>query len=259
MDIGSGVSDDDFFHLTCHIEPGLIHKIEKGEFVELEKLLPKEKFGKNDEGRLEWVHRDGGTFLVPAQEDNKIGSFRCLEQAFRAYATIYCGANPQRSKEIWQYITVINTTAASYTWDNVYNYDITFRHLMTFNPQCSWAVTYNQMWNLSMRDPIPRNNNKYGGNYQHFSSGRYVVSKNNGNSSTNPMQVRRNKSDYCWNFNKKVPCKFGAKCKFIEMCKYCDSPSHGVNACVKLQKKENYRAPSNAQNGSSNGTGTGAA
>ena len=45
--IGSGVSDDDFFHLTCHIEPNLIHKIEKGEFVELEKLLPKEKFGKN--------------------------------------------------------------------------------------------------------------------------------------------------------------------------------------------------------------------
>ena len=29
MNIGSGVSDDDFFHLTCHIEPSLIHKIEK--------------------------------------------------------------------------------------------------------------------------------------------------------------------------------------------------------------------------------------
>ena len=38
MNIGSGVSDDDFFHLTCYIDPTLIHKIEKGEFVELEKL-----------------------------------------------------------------------------------------------------------------------------------------------------------------------------------------------------------------------------
>ena len=45
LNIGSGVSDDDFFHLTCHIEPNLIHKIEKGEFVELEKLLPKDKLG----------------------------------------------------------------------------------------------------------------------------------------------------------------------------------------------------------------------
>ena len=54
--IGSGISDDDFFHLTFHIDPNLIHKIEKGEFVELEKLLPKERLGgKNDDGRLEWV------------------------------------------------------------------------------------------------------------------------------------------------------------------------------------------------------------
>ena len=165
MDIGSGVSDDDFFHLTCHIEPSLIHKIEKGEFVELEKLLPKDRIGnKVEEGHMEWVHRDGGTFLMPAQRDSKIGSFRKWEQAFRAYTTIYCGANPQRSKEIWQYITVINTAASSYTWENVYNYDITFRHLMAFNPQRSWAVTYNQMWNLSMKDPIPKNyrgNNVY--------------------------------------------------------------------------------------------------
>ena len=113
-DIGSGVSDDDFFHLTCHIDPNLIHKIEKGEFVELEKLLPKEKLGSgSNENRLEWVHRDAGTFLVPAQRDSKITSFCRWEQAFRAYATIYCGANPQRSKEIWQYITVINTAASS--------------------------------------------------------------------------------------------------------------------------------------------------
>ena len=85
--IGAGVSDDDFFHLTCFIEPSLIHKIEKGEFVELKKLLPKDKLGRTEEGRLEWVQRDGGTFLVPAsQRDSKINSFRKWEQAFRAYA-----------------------------------------------------------------------------------------------------------------------------------------------------------------------------
>ena len=55
--IGAGVSDDNFFHLTCHIDPNLIHKIEKGEFIELEKLLPKDKLGRNgDDNRLEWVH-----------------------------------------------------------------------------------------------------------------------------------------------------------------------------------------------------------
>ena len=230
-DIGSGISDDDFFHLTCHIELSLIHKIEKGEFVELEKLLPKDKFNKSED-RLEWVQRDGGNFLVPAQRDSKIGSFRKWEQVFRAYATIYCGANPHRSKEIWQYITVINTTASSYLWENVYNYDITFRHLMAFNPQRSWAITYNQMWNLSMRDPIPKS-----GNQKSFPSYSYASSNRSGNSGTNNNNSRKSRQDYCWNFNKGVPCKFGAKCKFIERCKYCNSPSHGVNSCFKLQKK----------------------
>ena len=44
--LGEGLSDDDFFHITCHLEPTMIHKIENGEFVELEKLLPKDKLNK---------------------------------------------------------------------------------------------------------------------------------------------------------------------------------------------------------------------
>ena len=107
-DIGSGVTDDDFFHLTCFIDPNLIHKIERGEFVELEKLLPKDRsYVSGKEDRLEWVQREGGTFLVPASRDLKINGIRRWEQAFRMYATIYCGANPHRAKEIWQYIAVI--------------------------------------------------------------------------------------------------------------------------------------------------------
>ena len=75
------ISDDDFFHLTCHINPNLIQKIENGEFVDLDKLLPKDKLSRvgtsvTDDNRLEWVHRDGGTFLVPAQRESNINSFR---------------------------------------------------------------------------------------------------------------------------------------------------------------------------------------
>ena len=112
---------------------------------------------------MEWIQCDGGTFLVPARKESRITNFRRWEQAFRMYATIYCGANPYRAKEIWQYISVISTATSSYIWDNVYSYDVTFRQLMAFNPSRSWAVTYNQMWNLSMREPIQRN--KYANNF----------------------------------------------------------------------------------------------
>ena len=46
---GKGIEEDDqFFHLTCHIDKALKQKIETGEFVELENLLP--KTGANEEG-----------------------------------------------------------------------------------------------------------------------------------------------------------------------------------------------------------------
>ena len=123
---GAGLSDNDFFHLTCHIDPNLRSKIEQGAYVDLEKLLPKDKVKNriSDDTRLEWVHRNGGTFLVPANDrENKINGIRHWDQAFRVYATIYCGANPQRSREIWHYVSVINTATASYAWDNVASYD----------------------------------------------------------------------------------------------------------------------------------------
>ena len=146
-------SDDEFFHLTCHIETSLKQKIERGEYVDLEKLLPKE--GGQTDNRLEWVHREGSTFLAPvSQRENKINNVKKWDQAFRIYATFYCGAKPSRAREVWQYVDVIHTSANSYSWKNVYNYDVTFRHLMEFNPNRSWGKTYNHMWNLSLRDPI---------------------------------------------------------------------------------------------------------
>ena len=59
----TALSDDDFFHLTCHIDSALWSKIERGEYVNLEKLLPKFKGKYSEETRLEWVHRDGGNIF----------------------------------------------------------------------------------------------------------------------------------------------------------------------------------------------------
>ena len=92
-----------------------------------------------------------------------------------------------------------------------------------------------------MRDPIPRNNfnprvsgyGSYGSSNSQFANG----SGKGNNSGNTGAHAGRKKSDYCWNFNRGIPCKFGNKCKFIERCKYCNSPSHGVNNCSKLEKK----------------------
>ena len=241
---GSGLTDDDFFHMTCHTDPVMRSKIELGKYIDLDKLLPKDSLlpGKvvaSNEMKLEWVMSEGNTYLVPAKSTSRINCFHRWEQAFRMYAMIYCMKNPSRAREIWQYITVINTASLSYAWDNVYHYDVIFRQLMEFNPDRSWAVTYNQMWNLSMTNPLVSNQ-------QHRKS---FSNSNNGNvNSYSGGQPQKKKIDYCWSFNKGIKCKFGRKCKFIERCSYCDSPAHGVVSCDKLDKRDGAPTKANSMN-----------
>ena len=159
-----GGSDDDFFHITCHIDPVLKEKIEKGAYVDLEKLHLKDR-RKNDEyQKLNLVTMEGATFMVPAKT-NVINSVRKWEQAFQVYMAIYSAAQPHRAPEIWQYVYVINNAAVSYTWDNVAKYDYMFQKLMEYNPGRSWAKTYTEGWNLSLKEPIIR-----GGNSQTYTS-----------------------------------------------------------------------------------------
>ena len=125
---------DDFFHVACHIDSNLKAKIERGEFIDLERLLPKERFGyrSSAEGnKLELVSKDGVAYFTPVNDRSKISGIRTWEQAFRVYAAIYSKAQPSRASEIWQYIYAINLAAASYAWDNVAFYDFTFRQLMS--------------------------------------------------------------------------------------------------------------------------------
>ena len=238
-DVGSGLTDDDFFHLTCHIEPSLVSKIEKGEFIDLDKLLPKDKKKRSEDNRMEWVHSEGGgTYLAPvADRVNRISGYRKWEQAFRVYATIFCGANPHRSKEIWQYVSVINTAATSYIWENVYEYDVTFRHLMAFNPARSWAVTYNQMWNLCMKDPLTPKGNPFNKGYGGSHHNGYSGGGSQGQRASATGGPPRKKGRYCWYFNRGEKCIYGKKCRFIEKCSCCDATTHGVNTCPKLEGK----------------------
>ena len=226
VDSNKVIEDDDFFHVSCHVDANLKSRIQRGDFVDLEKLLPRNRRPGGAENRIELVFRDGKSFFVPAATDGKISNIRRWEQAFRVYAAIYSEANPSQAAEIWQYVYVINSAAATYVWDNVANYDYTFRQLMSCNPNRSWAKIYNQMWNLAMKDYIPRSN--YG------SSSAFQRGIDNGNYTGNSGRKAR-KPKYCWAYNR-GNCKDGAKCKFVHRCSYCDANEHANHTCPKKSK-----------------------
>ena len=217
------MEDDEFFHVTCHVELSLKQRIRRGEFVELEKLLQKNRQKRiSDELKMELVHRDGQTFFAPSEDkESKISSVRKWEQAFRVYAAIYSKANPTRAAEIWQYVHVINVAAASYAWENVAYYDYTFRQLMAANPSRSWAKTYNQMWNMAMVDPLSKS---HGTNY-----GR-------GTTQVGQKRDHNGQTGTCWKFNKNK-CKHGPKCRFEHKCSYCGSHNHSAVDCRRRGKK----------------------
>ena len=226
-------NDDDFFHVTCHVDPAMKDKFAKGEFVDLERLLPKTRYQVMTGGvdnDIEVIRKNGSTYILPegGQRDNKITNVRRWEQAFRVYSAIYSQANPDRAAEIWQYVHVINTAALSYAWENVAFYDVTFRQLMEKKPQRSWAKIYTQMWNLALTDKIKSN---YSGA---------------GSSTGQGPPAAKRYGDWrdrcCWRYNK-GKCK-NWKCRYEHRCsvKDCGSYSH-----------PNFQCPKKKQQGGGNG------
>ena len=217
-------SDNEFFRVTCHVANVLRERIQKGDYVELEKLLPKVKGWAGNNNKMNLIFKDGHSYFVPAAPESKISGVRRWEQAFRVYAAIYSEANPSRAAEIWQYVHIINVAASAYSWENVSTYDYTFRQLMAANLQRSWAKIYQQMWSISMRDPVTRFNSN-GHNNGHNSN--FQSNKHQGGNG----QQKRVK--YCWDFNKGRKCKDGDKCRYVDRCSVCDEASHGKNTCLK--------------------------
>ena len=207
--------DDQFFHAICHIDPALKLKIQRGEFVELEKLLKKKTLQvSNQDQKLELFNHNGQAFLAPVvDKETKITNIYRWEQAFRAYATIYSQANPHRSAEIWQYVDVINRAARVFSWENVANYDYTFRQLMAENPGRSWGKIYTQMWNMTLCEPSNR-----------LSHNTHPVTQNGNKASK--------RTGTCWRYNKNK-CRFGTQCRYEHRCSYCLVLGHPAAECYK--------------------------
>ena len=229
-------NDDDFFHISCHVDQSLRAKIEKGEFVELERLLPNDRaaggMSMNQENRLGLVHEGGEMFLAPAKKLNRINSVRRWDDAFRIYATIFTQSNPDRASELLQYVQVIHTAAANNSWDSVAFYDFTFRQLMAVKPWRSWAKTYTQGWNIAFSHGSgkPVNFNSGGNN----GGGGSSFSKSN---AREPSKDWRD--DCCWRFNKNRCSKTSRDCNWDHRCKFCGGWQHSYNDCRKRQQRGN--------------------
>ena len=204
--------DKSYQLVASHLDDGIQEKIVNREYVDFERLVPKDRVLVVDDSTYEMIVRDGKTYWVPASnyENTSISNYKCWEQAFWVYSDVYMRAHPQRAPELVQYNHLIHTTSQSYTWENVYLYDKDFRLHLARHPNRSWSIILQQAWVMRLKDRIRTNT----GN--HNSTGG------------------EHKKDICKRFNK-GKCNYGSECVFDHHCSYCFKFGHGVVNCRRLK------------------------
>lgn len=220
--------DHAHYMLSAHVDPATTIKVERGEYVQVERLLPR---GERDDNRMDLVNKDGRSYFVPASDRNipSINNFRQWERAFRIYAGIYSRANPHRSSEIFQYINNIQAAANVYIWENVATYDRVFRRLMHDFPQRNWGLIYQQAWTLELKVQIGQ-----------------VMGPTRRNSNHYLWASNRTPKETCRRFNNTGKCSYGQACKFDHRCNYCGKFGHGESKC---HKKNNAKGGASHSNG----------
>ena len=122
----SVVVDEDYSAIGKHIDEGLRKRIQEGEFVDFARLIPRDQVLALNDNRIELVNNNGRPELRSVSEVETIGSFGKWEQAFRIFSTVYTDRYPERAKQLLQYNHIIFSASLTFTWSNVYAYDIDF-------------------------------------------------------------------------------------------------------------------------------------
>ena len=99
--------DEEYDSVSVHVDQVLKEKIEKGEYVDLARLLPKDRVQAIDDAdkqTLQLYHKDGQTFYAPpVSQGVAISSYGKWDKAFRIFSNIYLEKYPNRALELNEY------------------------------------------------------------------------------------------------------------------------------------------------------------
>ena len=217
-------ADENYLVIGAHVDPATEQKIINHQYVDFAKLVPKSRFCKTDDNRLELVSKGGLMYFVPVsdREDTNISNFGKWEQAFRVYCNIYMRSFPEKASQLIQYNHVIHHAFTFFTWENVYMYDKEFRMHMSHYPNRNWAIILQQVWSMYLKDRLPYRSDTTPSSYT--SGGHHGNAKNNGEKINEP----------CRRFNK-GKCPNGPSCKYEHHCTVpkCGKFGHGAHICRK--------------------------
>ena len=114
--------DEDYQMVDVHLDDVIHKRICNFEFIDLSKLLQRNKGFKDNDQRMKIASRNGYTFLSPISEHEaiQVNTYNKWEKAFRIYSNVLTAKHPQKATEHLQYNHTIYTASMSYHWENVY-------------------------------------------------------------------------------------------------------------------------------------------
>lgn len=225
--------------LGSHVDAAMRSRILRGEYVELEKLLPKHLKGNSqNQKRMHLVNTEGRALWAPENEGPEINSYRKWEQAFEVYASIYITGFPKRAGELYDYKYVIRDAADNFIWENVAGYDEEFRRHLGSHPSRGWTPKLSDEWTKHMKTQLHKHGEK--GGAASTSGGHSSFANQNVNNNGGAGQKAR---EICRRYNK-GRCTFGKACKFLHRCSICNKYGHGASIC---RRKDNSNKDSKSR------------
>ena len=213
--------DETYKVIGAHVDEATRGKIQSFAYVDLARLLPRDRIVEEEDNHLTWVQRNGQSCLVPATEcesnsgNGVISSYSKWHLAFRIYSEILTAKFPYKASELIQYEHVIYMASQTYSWQNVYMYDKDFRIHISKNPLRTWTVILQLAWNMRLKDKI---------------SGDRTYFKGNNGSATKKEPCR------CFQHGR---CNYGLNCKFEHRCTICTKFGHGTYMCRRRMDRTN--------------------
>ncbi len=239
--------------LADHVDFPIIKKIIRGEFVELDRLLPptlEEIQRKSKKLGTMAYDKDDGRFLVDKEWDsNQIKGFNQWSQAFDIFSSIYCISHPDERFDLLAYVRIIRKASQSMTGKvgshHWLMYDRLFRGKKAKYPGLSWATIDWEIFALNVLLPLAAGPGKKESS-ENVSSSQSNDKQRKGYQSQSASKKSgivksfKKPSIPCRNFNTREGCSFNP-CNFGHFCKICKSASHPVQKCRYVQKNQTQR------------------
>ena len=222
-----------------------VEKIQAGEFVDFAELPPAKGKVRGTPNSLE-----GPIIVVQAadlMESRKlIPDFATWVQCFCVYMAVVCSKEPERTKNMLAYLSLIAKCSLKYRWPSWLVYDQNFRQEAAESGRTDWSKVDPSIYAQCFTGASisPENWCKRCHSVDHVSDScpfKPGTSSRRPPSHTSAIPKKRgpphSNAEACKRFNSyDGDCKFGDRCIYQHKCENCDEYSHPASRCRKPKK-----------------------